>query len=206
MAVAPDPVLLVHGYGDSRRTPWWRRTVDRFADAGYDPDRIHSLDQGAMGSTVGSPRQYAREVLSACQSVADGGDVDVLAHSMGGLSARWAVERLGGDEYVDDLVTLGTPHRGTYLAYAGLATAGGRAMVPGSSFLRDLNGDPLASDVEYTAVWSDDDGAIVPGDHAAIPPDLFDSMRGARNVRVEASHMDLVLDDGLFETYVDFLG
>lgn len=204
---ARDPVLLVHGYADSRRAPWWSATTDRLVGAGYDRDRIHRLEQGTVGTTVGSPRRYADRVLAACRSIAEeSGTVDVLAHSMGGLSARWAVEHLGGADYVDDLVTLGTPHRGTNLAYVGAATAGGRAMIPGSGFLRALNDEPLASGVEYTAVWSDRDEAIRPGENAAIPPELFGSMRGARNVRVDASHMGLVLDPGVFDSFVEYLG
>ncbi|PSQ19274.1 hypothetical protein BRD00_03310 [Halobacteriales archaeon QS_8_69_26] len=205
---AADPVVLVHGYGDSRRAPWWDATTDRLVSAGYDRDRIHLLDQGPVGTTVRSPREYARRVLETCRSVAtEEGPVDVLAHSMGGLSARWAVEHLDGDDYVDDLVTLGTPHQGTYLAYVGLATAGARAMVPGSPFLRELNDTPLSPDVDYTAVWSDRDGAITPEDNAAIPPELFASTRRTRNVRVGGtSHIGLVADPGVFDSYVEYLG
>jgi pimeloyl-ACP methyl ester carboxylesterase len=38
--------------------------------------------------------------------------VVVIAHSMGGLVARWWIQREGGSEVVRKLVTLGTPHRG----------------------------------------------------------------------------------------------
>ena len=35
-----------------------------------------------------------------------------IAHSMGGLVARWYVDHLGGAEVTRKLITLGTPHRG----------------------------------------------------------------------------------------------
>lgn len=41
--------------------------------------------------------------------------VIILAHSMGGLDARWAISH-GLAARVSDLVTIGTPHRGTPLA------------------------------------------------------------------------------------------
>ena len=44
--------------------------------------------------------------------------LDVVAHSMGGLVARWMIEREDGDTIVSRLVTLGTPnpaHRGRRL-------------------------------------------------------------------------------------------
>ena len=43
--------------------------------------------------------------------------LNVLAHSMGGLDARFAVSRLGLDRRVAALVTVGTPHLGSPLAY-----------------------------------------------------------------------------------------
>ena len=41
---------------------------------------------------------------------------NVIAHSMGGLDARFAIARLGLADRVASLVTIGTPHRGTPLA------------------------------------------------------------------------------------------
>ena len=41
-----------------------------------------------------------------------GGEVDLLAHSEGGLISRWYLAQLGGTERVRRLVTVGTPHRG----------------------------------------------------------------------------------------------
>ncbi|HNT35643.1 MAG TPA: DUF1566 domain-containing protein, partial [bacterium] len=38
--------------------------------------------------------------------------MDIVAHSMGGLVARWAIEQEGLSHNVRSLVTLGTPHRG----------------------------------------------------------------------------------------------
>lgn len=205
-----DPLVLVHGYMDHTGTPWWERMERRLVDAGYDRGRIHQLDLGTGPLTaVGSPRSYGRRVRDVVERVADehGDEVDLLAHSMGGLCARWSVEGLDADQYVDDLVTLGTPHQGSYLAYWGVATAGGRAMIPGSSFLRELNGAPLAPDVEYTAVWSPGDDAVRPADNATLPVSLFRSMHAARNVRVEGvGHMDLVSDPEVFDRYAEFLG
>jgi triacylglycerol lipase len=48
--------------------------------------------------------------------------VDIIAHSLGGLDARYAIAKLGLAAKVRTLVTIGTPHRGTPLA--DLATEG----------------------------------------------------------------------------------
>ena len=41
--------------------------------------------------------------------------VTVVAHSQGGLDARWAISKLDGAGIIRQLVTLSTPHRGTAL-------------------------------------------------------------------------------------------
>ena len=45
--------------------------------------------------------------------------VDIIAHSLGGLDARYALSRLGLARRVRALVTVGTPHHGTPLADLG---------------------------------------------------------------------------------------
>jgi triacylglycerol lipase len=42
--------------------------------------------------------------------------VNLVAHSMGGLDCRYLISRLGMADRVRSLTTVGTPHRGTYLA------------------------------------------------------------------------------------------
>ncbi|HEU4383601.1 MAG TPA: alpha/beta fold hydrolase [Anaeromyxobacteraceae bacterium] len=49
--------------------------------------------------------------------------VNVLAHSMGGIDARYAISRLGLSERVAALVTVGAPHRGTPVADLGQGLA-----------------------------------------------------------------------------------
>jgi triacylglycerol esterase/lipase EstA (alpha/beta hydrolase family) len=197
-----EPVVLVHGYGDTGATPWWRTLERRFYDRGYPDSAVETLSFGVPGLTLGSPRGYAERIGRRVETLRDryGSRVDIVAHSMGGLGARWYVERGGGAAFVDDLVTLGTPHQGSTLAYT-QPTPGGRDMVPDSEFLRTLNGRRPPRAVTYTAVGSDDDGLVDP-DRASLP---FDT-RNVRNVRVRGpGHMGLVSDAAVFSRYADAL-
>ena len=66
--------------------------------------------------------------------VAEEDRVLIVAHSMGGLLARYYIEHLGGHRAVRHLITAGTPHRGAPLAYAiltGQAEPFGRLVEPG---------------------------------------------------------------------------
>ncbi|HZR10776.1 MAG TPA: hypothetical protein VFA79_19470, partial [Myxococcales bacterium] len=53
---------------------------------------------------------------------------NLIAHSMGGLDARYAITRLGLAGRVASLVTIGAPHRGTPLADFPLARVTARAL------------------------------------------------------------------------------
>jgi triacylglycerol lipase len=66
---------------------------------------------------VGSIAARAEALALAVKALA-AGRVNLIAHSMGGLDARYAISRLGLAPRVASLVTVGTPHRGTPLADA----------------------------------------------------------------------------------------
>jgi triacylglycerol lipase len=60
------------------------------------------------------------EELAACIRAIPDRRVNVIAHSMGGLDARYAIARLGIARRVASLTTIGSPHRGTPLADLGV--------------------------------------------------------------------------------------
>jgi triacylglycerol lipase len=204
-----EPVLLVNGYADTEDTPWWDILEAHFEDVGYAEEDIHRLDIGDIpGTTVDSPTEYADLVKQRLAAISDdhGSEVDIVAHSMGGLDSRWAVEKQDAARYVDDLVTLGTPHRGTRVAYLDFVTPAGRDLDPDSDFLTELNDGQLADSVSYMALWSYGDQLINPDEYAKLPPSMLDSARVTRNSNTGyEQHIELVYDRDVFEQYVQFL-
>jgi triacylglycerol esterase/lipase EstA (alpha/beta hydrolase family) len=199
----PDPVVLVHGFLDYYGTPWWATMEELLVEAGWPEERVHSVTISRLpGTTIGSPMSYAAKVQETLESAHDahGQPVDVIGHSMGGLKARWCVEQGDGEEYVDDLVTLGTPHQGTYAAYWALLTPGGRDMIPGSSFVRTLNEGGLAPSVRYTSVWSSADSLVLPQSNAKIPAEIVDE--DTENIYCGAkAHISMVHDAEVLGMY-----
>ena len=204
-----EPVLLVNGYADTEDTPWWDVLESYFREVGYTTENVHRADLGDVpGTTVDSPTEYAEVVADRLAAIGDehGSEVDVVAHSMGGLDSRWAIEKLDAAQYVDDLVTLGTPHQGTYVAYLGALTDGGRDMIPGSDFLTELNDGTLAEGVDYLALWSSADELIAPDEYAALPDSVAASVDVAHSENSGyQEHIQLVSDRDVFEQYYRFL-
>jgi triacylglycerol lipase len=112
------PVVLVHGIlgFDEIRLFGWKRTYflgigQHLADMGV---VVHQARLPAMASV---PDRAAR--LVEFINGIDAPRVNVIAHSMGGIDARYAIAKLGAGEKIASLVTIGTPHRGTPLADLG---------------------------------------------------------------------------------------
>ncbi len=70
-----------------------------------------------------SVKERAAE-LAECVRTVDAPRVNIVAHSMGGIDARYAISRLGLARRVASLVTVGSPHRGTPVADLGEGLAG----------------------------------------------------------------------------------
>ena len=88
--------------------------------------------------------------------------LDLVGLSMGGLISRYYVQRLGGIERVQRLVTISSPHRGSWLAYA-LPLTSYVQMRPDSAFLQDLNQDVEKLELlQFTSIWTPADFIIVP--------------------------------------------
>lgn len=93
----------------------------------------------------------------------------VVGFSMGGLVARWYLQRLDGLARVDRLVTIATPHRGTHAARL-VGGAGCRQMRPGSAFLAALNADAeRLSPTAPVSIWTPFDLTVVPTASAVLP-------------------------------------
>lgn len=183
---AGTPIVLLHGWVDNRsvftllRRALHRRGFGRVVTMNYNV-LTHDVDKAA--------RRLGVLVEQLCE--ATGYErVHVVGHSMGGLVARYYVQRLGGDVRVHTLVTLGTPHSGTRMAhlFVGRAVKGLRV---GSSVVRDLAEPAPGCRTRFVAFWSDLDELVVPKRSARIDhPDLQ-----ARNVFVRGvGHLSLPIN------------
>jgi pimeloyl-ACP methyl ester carboxylesterase len=131
------PVVLVPG-AFGQEYAYWNVLRRDLAGRGY---RVHSLTfpRLTLSDLTASARKLARQV-DVIRAAENAPHVALVGHSLGGLIARYFVHFLGGDESAGLVVCLGVPHRGTVAAATGILLKGARQSVPGSPFLRNLNG------------------------------------------------------------------
>jgi triacylglycerol lipase len=183
---AGTPILLVHGMVGNRSIFTLLRRALRRRGFG----RVHTVNYSPFTRDVrDAARVLGRHVEALCQQTGYE-RVHVIAHSLGGVIARYYVQRLGGDARVHTLVTLGTPHGGTYAAHL-LPVRLARQLRPGSDVLAELATPVHYCRTRFLAVWSNLDQLIYPKQNAQIDhPDL-----AARNVLLTgAGHMSLPID------------
>jgi hypothetical protein len=185
------PVVLVHGLVDNRsvfsvmRRGLSRRGFTQICTWNYSP----LLTDVARGAA-----DLGARIEQICEQT--GHDrVHVVGHSLGGLIARFHVQRQGGDRRVESLVTLGTPHRGSVLAHV-LPTPLVRQLRPGSPVLRELEEPADGCTTRMTAIYSDLDQVVVPTNSGRCDhPDLQ-----ARNLLFRGiGHMSLPRHGGVVD-------
>jgi triacylglycerol lipase len=144
----PDPILLVHGYRGDPST--WADMIANFAAVGR---TAVAIDLSSEDNVVNS------RAIQAFINAKGWQRVDIVAQSMGGLSARQYIKFLK-PSVVDTYVSLGTPQYGIIAACLLPSWYGGQ-MCPSSSFLRNLNkGDDTPGKVYWTTIYSATDGIV----------------------------------------------
>ena len=93
----------------------------------------------------------------------------LVGFSMGGIVARYYLQALGGRERVERFIAIGSPHKGTIMAYflPRRFFPGCADMRPGSAFLQSLTAtEHLLHDLPRQALFTPIDTMIVPATNA----------------------------------------
>jgi triacylglycerol esterase/lipase EstA (alpha/beta hydrolase family) len=187
---APDaagtPILLVHGIMDNRSVfTVFRRHLRR---RGFGV--VHAMNYGLFTGDLRTAAHALGEHVERLREQTGADRVHVVGHSLGGVIARYYVQRMGGSANVDTLVTLGSPHTGTLAAYL-LPTPLARQLRPGSELLVELARPAPGCDTRFLVVWSRMDQMVVPQRNARLThPDLHVEQLELRDV----GHLSLPID------------
>lgn len=107
-------IYLVHGMAD--RSFLFRRSFSKIkkflVGKGY---KVYVSKQDALGSIERNAIELEKELEEILEQE-DYSKVTIIAHSKGGLDARAMLHSSSCAEHVDKLITLATPHNGSYMA------------------------------------------------------------------------------------------
>jgi triacylglycerol lipase len=195
--VAPErhPILFVHGFNSSGSV--WTTMIASFKADGWTDAQLVNWSYNTSQSNATTAQQIRTKVDSIL--LATGATkVDVITHSMGGMSSRYYAKNLGGDAKIDAWVSLGGPNHGTTWAY-GCITTSCVEMRPGSTFLKSLNAtDETPGAPRYATWWSACD--------SVIEPDNSTPLVGATNTQTAClAHSDFYKDPTTYAQVRDFV-
>ena len=169
-------VVFIHGFVCNRGfwTPWLRRLNDR----------SRAIAAVNLEPVFGPIDNYAPVIEKAVAAVTEASGLPpvLVCHSMGGLAAR-AWLRTSSVTRVHRIVTIASPHQGTWLARFSHSRNGSEMKI-GSDWLRRLQVDTQAYESAFTCWYSNCDNVVFPSSMATLP--------GADNRLVHGlGHVDL---------------
>ena len=180
---AGTPILLVHGMIDNRAI--FTVLKRRLRRKGF--GTVVTVNYSPVTNDIRQAARLLAAEVEALVALTGYERVHVIGHSLGGLIARYYVQRLGGDERVHTLVTLGSPHAGTLHGHL-LPVQLCRQLRPGSDLMSEFELPDPGCRTRFLAYWSDLDQLIVPHENARLEhPDL-----AVRNVLVrDVGHLSI---------------
>jgi pimeloyl-ACP methyl ester carboxylesterase len=162
-----SPVILVPG-AVGQDFVYWNVSQRYLENAGH-PTYTLTFPRLSFGDHRESAEMLEQKVKDVKTSE-EADVVHLIGHSIGGLVSRYYLKFLGGSRHVGHLVCLGTPHEGTWAAWAGAFLKGARMIRPGSPFIETLkNGGP--DGVPVTNIAARFDSMVVPWDAAILEAD-----------------------------------
>ena len=171
-------VVFIHGFFCNRGfwNPWLKRlqgTGHAFVAVNLEP-LFGSIDE-----YIPSIDEAVRQVTEAC-----GLTPLVVCHSMGGLAARAWLREMKAEARVHHVVTIGSPHGGTWLARFGHGK-NGLQMRLASDWQTGLNhGMPEGRHALFTCWYSTADNIVFPASTATLPGADNRLVRGKAHVQM----------------------
>ena len=182
-SASSTPVLFVHGLACNRGNwLWFRRQL---IDRGY---RAFTMDCTPPVSRIA---RYGAQIANAVDEIiaATGARrVTLIGHSQGGLSIRAYLDQYGAGK-IDQVITLGAPHRGTWLA---LLAVGPNAadMREGGEWLTGLS----AREEKRSATPYDKFACIFTYHDNLVAPQLNAVLPGSKTIALSGiGHLSLAL-------------
>ena len=181
-------VVFIHGFVCNRGfwNPWMQQIKGRG----------HAYVAVNLEPVFGSIQEYIPQIEAAVTQVtqATGMPPLVICHSMGGLAVRaWlraSHTARHPDSRVHHIVTIGSPHQGTWLSRFAFSVNGTQMRRQGQWLEILARDEPASRMARFTCFYSNCDNIVFPASTAMLP--------GADNRLVKgAAHVDMAFDESV---------
>ena len=186
-------VVFVHGFVCNRGL--WNPVMRRLRDQGVPFVAVN------LEPVFGSIDHYAAIIEAGVRKIeaATGQAPIIVAHSMGGLATRAWLDAYQADARVHRIITIGTPHRGTFLGRFGLAP-NTKQMRLSSDWQRSLaSREPAHRYMKFICFYGHCDNIVFPASTATLP--------GAENRHIAGiAHVHMAHHDDVFKEVMRWVG
>ncbi|MCE1194857.1 MAG: alpha/beta fold hydrolase [Acidovorax sp.] len=186
-------VVLVHGFMCNRGL--WLPWLPLLRERGHAHVAVN------LEPAMGSIDAYAGIIENAVRQVtaATGQPPVLLCHSMGGLAVRAWLRAHQADGRVHRVLTLGTPHGGTWLGRFSRAVNGRQMSLAGDWVVALQRAEPAGRAALFTCWYSNCDNIVFPATTAALA--------GAEHRFVEGvAHVQMAFDPGVVGACLEEIG
>jgi triacylglycerol esterase/lipase EstA (alpha/beta hydrolase family) len=186
-------VILVHGFFCNRAL--WNPMMRRLRALGVPFIAVN------LEPVFGSIDDYAGIIDAAVRRLEDETRQSpvILSHSMGGLASRAWLDAYCGDARVHRVITVGTPHRGTFFGRFA-PSSNGRQMALHSPWHQALSSrEPTARFKRFTCFYGHCDNIVFPASTATLP--------GADNQHIAGcAHVHMAHHEEVFSELLRWVG
>ena len=191
------PIILIHGFFHNRSGFFAMR--QRLHRRGF--LKLYTFDYPTLTRSIETLAERLAERVEEVLLYTRRERVHLVGHSLGGLIARYYIQKLGGEYRVSKCVTMGTPHTGTMAAWLSAAPTAIQ-MRPGSKFLETLNALPVPPNVRWYSFYSRRDVMVFPHTNAMLSEKKFNAI----NFNMDnQGHLSFLLSPSVIDTVVEYL-
>ncbi len=203
LATNPRPILLVHGIIHNRSAfMHLKKRMEK--EEGW--ENIFTMNYSTLhGNILQMVEELGRKIEMVMKKTG-APQIDIVAHSLGGIVARTYMSLGEGRGKIKRLVTLGTPHQGTHLSFfaKGLSRGALDADLRVDSYLiRLLMSTELPKNCEIVSIYSNFDWTVMPSESSKVkgtPAKAF------KNIELEyIGHTGLLYSAEAFDAVVNSL-
>ncbi len=191
------PVLLVHGIVHNPSA--FYKLKKKMDEEGW--QNVYTINYSTSHGSLTKMVEILAKKVDLILEQTKSGQIDIVAHSMGGIISRYFMTIGVGRGKVRNLVTLGTPHQGTEMSVFLRGMSRGSLnsdLRAGSYFVKSLQGHALPRGSKITSVYTPYDILVWPRKNCiaqGAPKMSFENVE-FRHV----GHMGLLYNDQVLDT------